>query len=61
LIGTNVPSEKRARRVGRRAAGPVAVGRIKIEINCRYALRDAFEAHRDVEGRKTTRSSIFVA
>jgi NADPH:quinone reductase-like Zn-dependent oxidoreductase len=38
----------------------VASGRIKIEINQRYALEDAVRAHRDLESRKTTGSSIFV-
>ncbi|MFC4525769.1 quinone oxidoreductase [Dyella halodurans] len=38
----------------------VASGRIKIEINQRYALEDAVQAHRDLESRKTTGSSIFV-
>ncbi|RKR38835.1 quinone oxidoreductase [Paraburkholderia sp. BL17N1] len=40
--------------------GHVAAGRIKIEINQRYALEDAAQAHRDVESRKTTGSSVFV-
>lgn len=40
--------------------GHVAAGRIRIEINQRYALNDAVQAHRDLEGRKTTGSSIFV-
>jgi len=40
--------------------GHVAAGRIHIEINQRYALEDAVQAHRDLEGRKTTGSSIFV-
>ena len=40
--------------------GHVSSGRIKIEINQRYALEDAVQAHRDLEGRKTTGSSIFV-
>jgi NADPH:quinone reductase len=40
--------------------GHVAAGRIKIEINQRYALEDAVQAHRDLESRKTTGSSIFV-
>jgi len=40
--------------------GHVAAGRIKIEINQRYALEDAGQAHRDVESRKTTGSSVFV-
>lgn len=38
----------------------VGAGRIRIEINQRYALEDAAQAHRDLEARKTTGSSIFV-
>jgi len=38
----------------------VASGRIKIQINQRYALDNAVQAHRDLEARKTTGSSIFV-
>lgn len=38
----------------------VAAGRIRIEINQRYELQDAARAHRDLEARKTTGSSIFV-
>jgi NADPH:quinone reductase len=40
--------------------GHVAAGRIRIEINQRYALQDAVQAHRDLEARRTTGSSIFV-
>ena len=40
--------------------GHVAAGRIRIEINQHYDLADAQKAHRDLEGRKTTGSSIFV-
>jgi len=40
--------------------GHVARGHIKIEINQHYALEDAVQAHRDLESRKTTGSSIFV-
>jgi NADPH2:quinone reductase len=39
--------------------GHVAAGRIRIEINQRYRLEDAQQAHRDIEARKTTGSSIF--
>jgi NADPH2:quinone reductase len=42
------------------AFGHVAAGRIRIEINQRYALEDAVQAHRDLEARQTTGSSIFV-
>ncbi|MET8244948.1 quinone oxidoreductase [Streptomyces sp. NPDC005202] len=38
----------------------VAAGRIKIEINQRYALEDAEQAHRDLEAGRTTGSSVFV-
>ncbi len=38
----------------------VGAGRIKIEINQHYPLADAVQAHRDLESRKTTGSSIFV-
>jgi NADPH2:quinone reductase len=40
--------------------GHIASGGIQIEINQRYALEDAVQAHRDLEARKTTGSSIFV-
>jgi len=36
----------------------VLTGKVKIEINQRYALRDAAQAHRDLEARKTTGSTI---
>ena len=38
----------------------VGAGRIRIDINQHYALADAVQAHRDLESRKTTGSSIFV-
>ncbi|MCJ8157770.1 quinone oxidoreductase [Sphingomonas sp. LaA6.9] len=38
----------------------VASGRIRIEINQRYQLEDAVQAHRDLEAGNTTGSSIFV-
>jgi NADPH:quinone reductase-like Zn-dependent oxidoreductase len=38
----------------------VGSGKIKIEINQHYSLQDAVQAHRDLESRKTTGSSIFV-
>ena len=40
--------------------GHVAAGRIKINVNQRYGLEDAAQAHRDLEAGKTTGSSIFV-
>jgi NADPH:quinone reductase len=52
------PAEKNA--LAGEIFGHVAAGRIKIEINQRYDLKDAAQAHRDLESRKTTGSSIFV-
>src|SRR5215471_13205660 len=38
----------------------VASGKVKIPINQRYALKDAVKAHRDLESRATTGSSILI-
>lgn len=38
----------------------VASGAVKIPVNQIYALADAAQAHRDLEARKTTGSSVFV-
>jgi NADPH2:quinone reductase len=38
----------------------VADGRVRVEINQRYALSDAQQAHRDLEARRTTGSTILV-
>lgn len=40
--------------------GHVAAGTIRIDINQRYSLHEAEQAHRDLEARATTGSSIFV-
>jgi NADPH2:quinone reductase len=52
------PAEKAA--LADEVFGHVAAGRIRIEINQKYRLQDAVQAHRDLESRKTTGSSIFV-
>jgi len=52
------PAEKAA--LAAEMFGHVEAGRIRIEINQRYQLRDAVQAHRDLEARRTTGSSIFV-
>ncbi|KRE86092.1 quinone oxidoreductase [Rhodanobacter sp. Soil772] len=52
------PAEKAA--LAAEVFGHVAAGRIKIEINQRYSLEQAAQAHQDLESRKTTGSSIFV-
>jgi NADPH2:quinone reductase len=39
----------------------VESGAVKIPVNQKYPLKDAVQAHRDLEGRKTTGSSILLA
>jgi NADPH2:quinone reductase len=38
----------------------VASGKVRIDINQRYALKDAAQAHRDLEARKTTGSTVLL-
>lgn len=38
--------------------GALAEGAIKVDINAEYALDDVVTAHRDLEARKTTGSTI---
>ncbi len=38
----------------------VASGKVKIEVHQRYALKDAAQAHSDLEARKTTGSTILI-
>jgi NADPH2:quinone reductase len=52
------PAEKNA--LAAELFGHVGAGRIRIEINQRYPLENAALAHRDLESRKTTGSSILV-
>lgn len=46
--------------LGRELFDRVAGGQLRIEVNQRYALRDAAQAHRDLEARKTTGSTILL-
>jgi NADPH2:quinone reductase len=38
----------------------VKSGKVKIEVNQTYALKDAAQAHRDLEARKTTGSTVLL-
>ncbi len=44
----------------RRLFKMVTSGKVKIEVNQTYPLKDAAKAHRDLEGRKTTGSTVFI-
>ena len=52
------PAEKAA--LAAELFGHVAAGRIKVEIHQRYRLAEAVQAHRDLESRRTTGSSVFI-
>lgn len=52
------PAEKAA--LAAELFGHVAAGRIKVEIHQRYQLAEAVQAHRDLESRRTTGSSVFI-
>ena len=38
----------------------VGKGVVKIQVNQTYPLKDAAQAHRDLEGRKTTGSTVLI-
>jgi NADPH:quinone reductase len=40
--------------------GAVSSGKVQVKINHRYALKDAVQAHQDLEGRKTTGTAILL-
>ena len=40
--------------------GVVTSGQVRIHIEQRYALKDVAQAHRDLEARKTTGSSVLL-
>jgi NADPH2:quinone reductase len=46
--------------LGEELFGVVGSGQVKVEVNQRYALKDAAQAHRDLEARKTTGSTILL-
>ncbi len=55
-----VDTRERLRAASRELFDLVGSGVLKISINQRYALRDAAAAHRDLEARKTTGSTILL-
>jgi NADPH:quinone reductase len=58
-LNTHLSSREIAQQMADHLFEMVTSGKVKIEIGQRYPLEDAVRAHRDLEGRKTTGSSIF--
>jgi NADPH2:quinone reductase len=52
-VGTVIEDEALMREAMERLAGWVTSGALRLQIGRRYPLREAAEAHRDLEGRKT--------
>jgi NADPH2:quinone reductase len=55
-----VPTTEKLRAAAKELFDLVAAGVIKVEIGQTYALKDAAQAHRDLEARKTTGSTVLV-
>jgi NADPH:quinone reductase len=55
-----VPTTEKLRAAAKDLFDLVAAGIIKVEIGQTYALKDAAQAHRDLEDRKTTGSTVLV-
>ncbi|HEU4611308.1 MAG TPA: quinone oxidoreductase [Kofleriaceae bacterium] len=59
-LNTHLADRSVGEQMARELFEMVTSGKVKIEIGQRYKLEDAAQAHRDLEGRKTTGSSILV-
>ena len=58
-LGSYTPDHAAVVKVANDLFDVVKKGAVKIEINQTYALKDAAQAHRDLESRKTTGSTVF--
>ena len=58
-LATHIASRARLDELSGALFDVVASGAVNIEINQTYPLSDAVQAHKDLEGRKTTGSTIF--
>ncbi|MPY70051.1 MAG: NADPH:quinone reductase [Alphaproteobacteria bacterium] len=55
-----IATRKELEAIAKELFAVVKSGAVKLEINQRYALKDAAKAHRDLEARKTTGSTILI-
>jgi NADPH2:quinone reductase len=53
--------EARLTEMAARLMDVVGSGKVKIAVNARYPLAEAAEAHRALEGRKTTGATVLLA
>jgi NADPH2:quinone reductase len=59
-LGTHVVPRKRLEESAEEMFDLILRGKIRIEIDQRYALADAAKAHTELAGRKTTGSSVLL-
>ena len=59
-LGTYIASREELERAAQALFDVVASGAVKINVNQTYALRDAAQAHRDLEARKTTGTTVLI-
>lgn len=59
-LAHHIASREDIQELGQALFDVVVSGQVRIEVNQRYALKDAAQAHRDLEARKTTGSTILV-
>jgi NADPH2:quinone reductase len=59
-LNTYTASDAELKETADDLAAMVASGKVKIPVNQRYALADVVQAHRDLEARKTTGSTVIV-
>jgi NADPH2:quinone reductase len=55
-----VPTTEKLRAAAKEMFDLVAAGVLKVDIGQTFALREAAEAHRALEGRKTTGSTVLI-
>jgi NADPH:quinone reductase len=58
-LGTHTATRESCQQIADDLFDVVASGKVKIEIGQRYKLEDSAQAHRDLEARKTTGSTVF--
>ncbi len=58
-LATHIANRERLDELSGALFDVVVGGHVKLDINQTYAMKDAEQAHRDLEGRKTTGSTIF--
>lgn len=59
-LATHIATRERLNELSGALFDVVRNGDVKIEINQTYALKDAVQAHKDLEGRKTTGSTVLL-